>query len=159
MERDSRAEQYVVAALKLDEIFGKNRQPTLVCPLERLDVAQATVTKFEIRFEAIRHVACIVLAFAHPGTQRGEECAALLVPDGPALGRYFVGELAVAGEESTREQRRCGVEICSDDCQLFLDGADCVTELDACIPQRVPERTRHCLDGGCGLLAFKVVDE
>ena len=34
-----------------------------------------------------------------------------------------------------------------------------MTDLDACVPQRIPERTRHGLDGGYGLLAFEVVDE
>ena len=159
MERDSRSEENVVATLEFPEIFRKDRQPALVRPLERLNVAQAAVAQLKIGFKPVRHVASIVLAFAHSRPQTCQESVAVLVPAGPPLGRHFVGKVAVTGEKACREQRRCGVQICTDDRQLFLGGADCMTEFDACIPQRIPECTRYGLDSRGSLFAFQVVDK
>ena len=148
VQRDSDGYQGVVAVVDEDEVVVRRGQTGLRRPPQGLDVAQAAVTVFEVGLEQERDVTCLLSALDHAGTQGVEPAASIAAPARVPLGEEPAGEPVVPGDRPGAELRGGRVEVCVGAGQLLIERSNRVAELQAGVPQRVPERRGELLDAG-----------
>ena len=159
VQRDPRTQQRVVALVEVDQVRLDHLESTGHRPPDRLDVAQPAVSGLQIRFQVVGDVGRRRLTLAHPFAQHAEVGRPLGLPRSQAPLDHLAGDLTITGERSGGEECRGRIEVAVDQFELFVDPTDRVAELDAGIPEGIPDRAgdRFDLVGDPACLA--VVDE
>ena len=108
-------------------------------PAQGVDVAQAAAPLLQVGLEQEGHLAGLVVAGPHPGGQVGQPALGPLLPLLEGLAGQLLGEALVAGEVAHLQQRGGGVEVVGGQRQGLPHRAHGVAELQALVPDRVPE--------------------
>ena len=148
-------DERAVAAVEQHEVVGPQHQVGVARPPQRLHVAQPAVAVLEVRLEQERDVAGLGPALQHPRPQRVQPPAPVTTPARQALRGQPAGQLLVAGQVAGAQQRRRRVEVVAGQRQLVVVRAHGMAELQAGVPQRVPQGRRRLLDA----LGLALVDE
>ena len=130
----------------------------LLGPAEGVDVAQAAAALLEVGLEQEGHLAGAVVAVLHRSGQlrRGAASPASATDPG-ARGSSALRAVSPAMWR-TDEERRGGVEVVLGEAEGLLDGADGVAELQALVPDRVPEPLGDPGDVGSPVVQQQHVD-
>ena len=147
--------QTVVAAVEDAEVLVGHEQVGVARPPDRLHVAQPAVAVLEIGLQQVGDVAGLLAPLDDARPQRVEPAPAVLAPAHPALGDQPAGELVVAGQGTGAEQRRRRLEVVGGEGEVVVDGPHGVAELEAGVPERIPQRRRQLLDARRPLLVHQ----
>ena len=146
VQGDTCVEQHVVALVEGGVVLVGQHQSSRLGPPQRLRVADAAVAVLDVWFEDVGDLAGARLALANPRLQLTEPVLAAPLPVGQPRFDHLGAELGVAGDVTGGEQRRRRVEVDLGKCQLLVDRAHGMAELEAGVPHRVPDRGRHLRD-------------
>ena len=92
MQCNAGAQQRVVAAVQIDDVLWSQRQSPGPGPHQRLDIAKASVTVLQVRFQPIRDIARPVLTLPYAGAQLGEVLVTTVRPRSLSSSHHFVSE-------------------------------------------------------------------
>ena len=110
-------------------------------------VAQAAVALLQVRLEEEGHVSAAGPAGAHLVLEEGEVLGAELVPPGRlGLLQERFGDSSLTPDHARIEQAKGHADVLGGDGQHLLGAADRVIELDALVPDRVPDPVGDGLD-------------
>ena len=147
VQGDADVDERAVAAVEHGEVVGRHDEVGVGRPPQRVHVAQPAVAVLEVGLEQVGDVAGLAPALDDLGAQ-GVEPAPAVAP--PPRERPRVtsrgAELVVAGQRPGAEQRRRRVEVVGGQRQLVVERAHGVAELEAGVPQRVPQLLGQLVD-------------
>jgi hypothetical protein len=146
VQRDARREEHVVALVQRRVVLGRERQSAALGPPQRLGVADAAVAVLQVGLEDVGDVAGVGLPGADATLQLRQPLLAAPAEARPTGLDDLVAELRVTGDVASRQQGGRGVEIGLRQRQGVVDAAHRVPELEAGVPDRVPDRTRDRLE-------------
>jgi hypothetical protein len=115
-------------------------------PAEGVDVAQATPAVLEVRLEEERDLPRAEVTILDRPAQLAQPALRPLPPQRQGPGRQILAEAAVTGDHPGREQGGGRVEVVARQAERLLGGAHGVAELQALVPDRVPQPLRHRAD-------------
>ena len=127
-------------------------------PAQRVHVAQAAPAFLEVGFEEEGHLAGLLVTGPHPAGQVGQPALGPLLPLLDGLAGQLLGEALVAGEVAHLQERGGGVEVVGGQRQGFAHGPNGVAELQALVPDRVPEGVGEGADVGAAPVQEQDVD-
>ena len=150
MELDACAKQHLVGVEDrlVDADVGEHA--CRLCPAERMDVAKTAATVLEIGAEDEGDLAVLLMCIVEPLGESNRVVDRVFAPLFSGGHRELKGELLGADEAACREECRGGVEVGSGDLQQPVDRVDSMAELQACVPDRIPDLLGELLEVGVG---------
>ncbi len=110
---------------------------------QRGDVAEATATLLQIRFEQEGHVPDASVTLTSRISERVEPLLPVRTPLIECALREVGGEVSLARDAPRGQQPHRGLEVPSRDAERFGDGLDPMIERHARVPDRVPDAPRQ----------------
>ena len=120
-------------------VAGEQRHTSRFGPTDPVHIAEAAATVLQIGFEEERDLAGVPLPVGDAGVEFGQPPLRALLPGRTTLLGELHGERRIAGEMPHRQHCSRGVEIVGGQFDGLLDRAHGMAELDALIPDRIPD--------------------
>jgi hypothetical protein len=131
-------------------VTGQQRHLGRLGPTDGVHVAQAPPPVLQVGLEQEGDLARVAVPLLHPDIEGGQPPLRALAPQRQALVGQVGREGLVTDDVPGRQDGGGGVEVVGSQRQRLLHGAHGVTELQALVPDRVPEglgQRRH-VDAG-----------
>ena len=141
-------QQGVVGGLEHGVVALPEETACRLRPVQGVDVAETTSSLLQVRLEEEGHLTRDLVPAPHPTRQLLQPSLGPLLPllEGPT--GEVVGEVLVAGEVAHLQQRRRRVEVVGRQRQRLAAGSHRVAELQALVPDRVPDAIGEGADVG-----------
>ena len=138
LQRDARVEQRGDFA-PIETIVGGDDRGHRRQRAQDGDVATATAPFLQVGLERVRDVAGCAVARLHQLVERGQALPRAVAPLARDAIDQLVAHRVVAGDDARVEQAERGLEVVVGDGARLVGRADAVVELEAGVPDRVPE--------------------
>jgi hypothetical protein len=127
-------------------------------PVDGVCVAQPTTAVLEIGLEQERHLAGLAVTLANGAAQLAQPTLGPLLPEREGLIGELAGQHRVTRNGAQRQHRRGRVEIVGSQVERLLRRAHRVTELQALVPERVPDALGDLADVGAAPVHQQQID-
>ena len=154
LQLDAGIEQHRVGAGQRGRVVVEHEALGGLGPVEGVDVPQPAPALLEVGLQPERHLARFGVAFVDACPQLGQPPLGLLLTLAEGGGGQPLRDRWVAGDDPGAEQSGGGVEVVAGQVERLADGAHAVAQVEALVPDRVPDAV-----GQSGHVAPAIVDE
>ena len=108
-------------------------------PPQRMNVTEAAAALLQVGLDLEGHLPGLVVSLRHPLAELGKPVAGMALPRGAGAVRQAGRQPCITGDVAGSQQRGGGVEVARGQAQRLLRRRDAVAEVQALLPDRVPD--------------------